>query len=481
MMEIVPAERFPRRDRAGLKAFLEYCREQARQAGSPRLVSISLEVRHIDPLAVLEAIYEPGERHFYLEQTAAEEGLAGAEAIIEGTFDGPERFRAVEAFRAEAVRRTIAIGDAQAPFFGPHFFCGFTFFDEVEHKGDGAPAFAPATVFLPRWQVGFKDGRYGAVANLGVSAETDLEPLVEKVWRAHARFAAFPYGPSETAPGLPANASVQRTDFVDTQAYAAMVADALERIEAGAYAKIVLARAVDLEQSGAYRPLRLLNALRQRYPTCHCFSLANGQGQSFVGATPEELARATGGQLTTEALAGSAPRGTTAGDDAALGMALLESGKDLREHSLVVDSIERRLRSVGLQPKRDAERPRLTRLANVQHLRTRLSAALKAEVPFLTAVAALHPTPALGGTPRGPALEDIARLEPFARGLFGGLIGWLGPRGDTGLMTVGIRSGLVDGSRARLYAGAGIVAGSDPQREAAETELKLSALLGSFA
>ncbi len=480
-MEVVPPERFPRRDREGLRAFLQYCQQQARQAGSPRLVSISLEVRHIDPLAVLEAIYEPGERHFYLEQTAAEEGLAGAEAILEGTFEGTERFRAVEAFRAETVSRTIAIGDAQAPFFGPHLFCGFTFFDEAEQKDAGAPAFAPATVFLPRWQVGFKDGRHGAVANLGITADTDLEPLVEKVWRAHARFAAFPYGRSETAPGLPVAREVRRTDFVDTKAYAAMVADALQRIDAGAYAKIVLARPVDLEQAGAYRPLRLLNALRQRYPTCHCFSLANGKGQSFVGATPEELARASGGLLTTEALAGSAPRGASAGKDAALGMALLESEKDLREQALVVASIERRLRSVGLEPTRDGDRPRLARLANVQHLRTRLSAKLGADVPFLTAVQALHPTPALGGTPRAPALEDIRRLEPFSRGLFGGLVGWLGPTGDTGLMTVGIRSGLVDGSRARLYAGAGIVAGSDPEREAAETELKLSALLGSFA
>ncbi|MGF1483687.1 MAG: isochorismate synthase MenF [Opitutales bacterium] len=475
-MEVVPVERFPQRDRAGLRAFLEYCRARAREAGSPRLVSISLEVSFIDPLAVLEAIYEPGERHFYLEQMDSEQGLAGAESVVEATFSGPERFRAVEAFRAEAVSRTIAIGDARAPFFGPHFYCGFTFFDE-DNRDSEAP-FAPATVFLPRWQVGFQDGRHGAVANLGVTPESDIDLLVDKVWRAHQRFGSFPYG--IVAPEAPCSQPVLRSDVVDTQAYAGLVAEALKRIDAGRYAKIVLARALDLENSQRYRPLTILNQLRERFPTCHCFSFANGQGQSFVGATPEELARAAGGQLHTEALAGSAPRGATAGEDAALGAELSESEKDLREHALVIDSIERRLQSVGLQPVRDSNRPRLLRLANVQHLRTRLAAKLPDDGGFLRAVEALHPTPALGGTPREAALRDIRTLEPFARGLFGGLVGWLGPQGDTGLMTVGIRCGLVDGHRARLYAGAGIVAGSDPEREAAETELKLSALLGSF-
>ena len=203
-----------------------------------------------------------------------------------------------------------------------------------------------------------------------------------------------------------------------------------------------LARAKELRAPEPFHPLRALNGLRERYADCFAFSVANGRGQSFIGASPERLLRVREGRLTTEALAGSVRRGASASEDAALGGALLRDEKELREHRLVIASIERRLAPLGIRLEHSGQ-PALFRLVNVQHLHTPVQAALPAGVRLLDVLANLHPTPAVGGTPREAAVPHIRSLEGFPRG---------------------------------LYAGAGIVAGSSPEKEYAETELKFQAM-----
>jgi menaquinone-specific isochorismate synthase len=265
----------------------------------------------------------------------------------------------------------------------------------------------------------------------------------------------------------------------ETGDYRAAVAQALERIGAGEFAKIVLARAIDLATPQPLHPLRVLNGLRQRFPECYAFSLANGRGQSFIGASPERLVRVSKGVLETEALAGSIRRGAGASEDAALGASLLQSEKDRREQRLVLETITDRLTHLGLKPEFPPQAG-LRKLANVQHLHTPVRAVLGDEVRLLAAVGWLHPTPAVGGTPADAAIPRIRGLEGFSRGLYGGAIGWVNARGG-GEFFVGIRSALVDGARARMYAGAGIVAGSNPEKEFAETELKLKAMLDALS
>jgi menaquinone-specific isochorismate synthase len=467
----VPEERFPRKDPAALAGFLAFCRDEARRDGRARIGSISLEVRHIDPLAVLQSIYQPKELHFYLEQPADGTAVAGAEALEAATFAGPERFAEVKTWAGEVLGRVIAIGDLGAPRAGPQFFAGFTFADEAGPEA----VFAPATVFLPRWQVAASGGRYVAVANVRVTSEADPAALAARVLAAHGKFSAFPYTAAE--PPAASGAS-DVTETGGPRWFEAAVAEALGRIRAGAYRKIVLARACDLAGETPFAPLETLHRLRERYPACHGFSLANGRGQSFIGATPERLVRVAGRTMQTEALAGSAPRGRTAPEDAQLGRALLGHDKDLREHRVVVESIGRRLRELGLEPA-VAEAPRLLPLSNVQHLWSPISATLPEGMHLLEVLAALHPTPAVGGQPREAARADIARLEKFDRGLYAGAVGWFDHAGD-GEFVVAIRSALMDGTRARLYAGAGIVEGSEPAEEKAETDLKLKALLDTL-
>lgn len=472
LMRIIPPDQFPRRDPASLLQFLKLCQREAKVREHPQLASITLRVKHIDPLAVLQSIYEPGERHFYLERPQSEEALAGAEAVLEHRCSGENRFASCRDFARQVLEHTIAIGDLDMSFAGPHFFGAFTFFDEEEQD---ATSFAPAGFFVPRWQVGRRQGEYVAVANALVEETTPLEPLVAKILGAHGKFSSFEYG--EHGSGETQVRSDSRLEEVGgADWFEQAVGDALHRIGDGAYEKIVLARAIDLCRKDTYfEPLDVLNTLREKYPSCYAFSLANGKGQSFIGATPERLLKVAEQRLFTEALAGSAPRGNSAREDASLGAALLASDKDIREHLMVIDSISRRLLSLNIQPN-VTEQSRLLRLLNVQHLLTPIEALLPEGRHLLDVLAVLHPTPAVGGMPRIAAREDIRRLEPFTRGLYAGTSGWFDYRGN-GEMVVNIRSALMNGFRARVYAGAGIVRGSNPQKEKQETDLKLKALL----
>lgn len=470
-MTVLPLDPAANATPEALHAFLTQCRAAATARGRPQLVSISLQVDALDPLAVLESIFESTEPHFYAERPDIGSALAGAETAASFATEGPDRFAAVQRWVDEILANTIAVGDVNAPFGGPHFFTGFAFHDHIE---TGEP-FSAAHVFVPRWQVARAGAVTTAVANFMVAPAGDLTALAERVWRAHGKFRGFTY--REPA-GVAASTPVSRCEVRESGDYRGAVAQALRRIADGEFQKIVLARALDVTASAALHPLRMLNGLRERFPDCYAFSMANGRGQSFIGASPERLVRVSKGLLETEALAGSIRRGAGASEDAALAAALLHSEKDLREQQLVVDAIARRLTALGLAPEH-VSTPALRRLANVQHLHTPIRAELKGGVRLLDAVAALHPTPAVGGTPREAAVTRIRELEGFPRGLYAGAIGWLNARGG-GEFFVGLRSALVEGNRARVYAGAGIVAGSAPEKEFAETELKFKAMLDAL-
>jgi menaquinone-specific isochorismate synthase len=467
-MTILPLDPAANQNPAALRGFLAQCQKQAAAAGRGQLVSISLAVDALDPLAVLESIFEPKERHFYVERPAEAVAVAGAEAVLAFAAEGPGRFAACRQFVDETLENTVAVGDLSLPFSGPLFFSAFGFLDRIE---PGEP-FEAAGVFVPRWQVALREGRTVAVANLLVDAGTPVDALAEKVWRAHSKFRAFDYTAPEFADPAAREAAVREVG--PAGAYAAAVRTALSGIAEGLFEKIVLARAKDLVARETLNPLRVLNGLRQRFGDCYAFSVANGRGQSFIGASPERLLRVRDGQLLTEAMAGSARRGGTASEDAAVAAALQRDDKELREHALVLDEIVRRLEALGLRPEYP-DRPGVRRYANLHHLHTPVRAALREGVRAMDAVAALHPTPAVGGAPRDAAVPRIRELEDFPRGLYAGALGWMDVRGNAEFF-VGLRSALIDGNRARLYAGAGIVLGSSPENETAETELKFRAM-----
>ncbi len=277
--------------------------------------------------------------------------------------------------------------------------------------------------------------------------------------------------PASESQGAPFSASFE-PGLLDAAGYTAAVAQAVERIRAGEARKVVLARDV-VAGIPADADLRLpLARLAEAYPDTFTFSVAG-----LMGSSPETLVRSSDGTVSARVLAGSAARGTDAAADASAAATLAASRKDVEEHSFALRSVMLALEplSTGLSSK-----PAFAlRLPNLWHLASDVTGTLTRGSSALDLVAALHPTAAVAGTPTEVALDVIAELEPFDRGRYAGPVGWVDGNGD-GEWAVALRCAQVEGTTVTAYAGAGVVAGSDPARELAETGLKLRPIVEAF-
>lgn len=248
------------------------------------------------------------------------------------------------------------------------------------------------------------------------------------------------------------------------------VSAAIASIEEGALLKVVLARDEVVWSKTAFSERTIAMRLAQTFPQCFTF-VCDG----LVGATPELLVRRRGREVESLVLAGSARRGSDPDDDAAEADWLFNSAKERSEHSLALDSVRDALKSVCSDVVATPE-PAILRLANVQHLATKISARLDDRAPsVLELVDLLHPTAAVGGVPREAALTRIRQAEGNLRGRYAGPVGWVDAEGN-GEWGIGLRCALVSGNQAQLFAGAGVVAGSLPEAELEETRLKFRAM-----
>ena len=260
--------------------------------------------------------------------------------------------------------------------------------------------------------------------------------------------------------------------------YAKAVATAVERIRAGELRKVVLARTIEVEAGRHLDPLQLAQRLRAVDPDAYTFIVPTPNGV-MVGASPELLVSRRGLRVRSNPLAGSAPRSGDPDEDRANADALVASSKDREEHAIVVEAVADALLPFCATLEHDPE-PVLLSTANVWHLSTRFDGTLREPAPnALELVAALHPTPAVCGTPREVANALIRELEPFDRGCYAGPVGWMDANGD-GEWAIALRCAELRGTQATLYAGAGIVADSVPEGEVEETERKFRAFLDSL-
>jgi isochorismate synthase len=218
----------------------------------------------------------------------------------------------------------------------------------------------------------------------------------------------------------------------------------------------------------------LVDHLRETYPQCHVFVWQVGES-TLVGASPELLLAMTGRSVRVNPLAGSARRGEGEADDRALGEALMHSAKDRHEHDLVVQDIADRLSPV-VKELHIPSKPSLRRMATVQHLSSEIVGRTAHTIHPLDLVDIMHPTPAVGGTPRNAALAFVDKIEGIDRGWYAGGIGWLTAGGDA-TFAIPLRCALIRGNTASLYAGAGIVGESRPESELDETRLKFRPML----
>ncbi len=347
---------------------------------------------------------------------------------------------------------------------GPVWVGGFAFDDHgaaVSHWS----SFEPALVFIPELSL----MRRGTVTLLTVATLTEGDAL----GRIHSRLAALRPEPLPLADPHP----IARTRIASVkppERYESAVSAAVDRIRGKQLEKTVLAREVTVEAPAAHDVAAVFGALRDQFPSCFCFCVGTPEA-AFIGASPELLVRRDGAGISTVALAASTRRSADPAVDAHLGERMLQSAKDRTEHQIVARRIERALRRLSVWVEA-AREPAVVQVANIQHLATPIRAQLAEPLSAFDLAGRLHPTPAVGGEPRGAALQAIADLEDMDRGWYAAPVGWMDSMED-GELCVALRSALLRDRVAHLYAGAGIVAASDPAAELAETELKLDALL----
>jgi menaquinone-specific isochorismate synthase len=476
-MTVIPHRANLLQDRNQLHQLLLDCQQSLTDKYQTKIVSISQEIYPLDPLAVLQEISEPCQRHFYFEKRDPigdnSFAIAALDSAIHLTVAGTDRFTLAQNFIRSCLASTITIGAERLPFSGPHFFCSFTFFDE---NSAANAYFPPATIFLPKWQITRRQDSCTLVANALVEKDINVKTITENIWETFDRIASHKYRKLRNI--INSSISLKQIPVNDASQFKTSVKSALELIESQYFSKIVLSQAINVISQTPFSLIDSLNNLRLSYPDCYVFSTSNDKGQNFIGASPERLISIHNNQLLTDALAGSAPRGKTEAADAKLAQELLESEKDIREHQVVIDFIIDRLSKLDITPD-FSPIPRLLQLSNIQHLWTPITARIPADIHLLKILAQLHPTPAVAGVPRDIALEQIRRCESCDRSLYAAPLGWIDARGN-GEFAVGIRSALIDGDRAILYAGAGIVAGSEPEKELAEIQLKLQPLLNAL-
>lgn len=467
--------------RKNLQQFLLAHQQELDEKSSSQIISISWQIDSVDPLTVLHKISQPDQLSFYFEKQELGTGIHSRErgfaiaaigAVAQLQINSSNRFVEAQNFMQSILSKTTIMGDTHLPLTGPHFFCSFAFFDDAASQSSGFPA---TTIFLPAWQVSRQENHYTIVANLLLSADINLELNLNQLWEQLETIRSIKY--ELTTPLIDHRNLLKIHDVTDTHHFKQAVLSALDQIAAQELNKVVLAHAVDVSSPLPFHLANSLYHLRQLYPDCYLFSISNGQGQTFIGASPERLIQLYDRHLVTDALAGSAARGRTTFEDAHFADSLLNSAKEMHEHQVVIDFITGRLIQLGLKPQRSPLR--LLQLSNIQHLQTPIHASVPAQVHLLDVVAELHPTPAVAGVPREIACTLIRQHEMFERSLYAAPIGWVDHQGN-GEFAVGIRSALINGQEARLYAGAGIVAGSDPDRELAEIQLKLQALLNAL-
>jgi menaquinone-specific isochorismate synthase len=248
---------------------------------------------------------------------------------------------------------------------------------------------------------------------------------------------------------------------------------AVEQISTTSLAKVVLSRDLVMPISGTPDLSNALTRLAMRYPHCWTYSV----GEVF-GASPELLLRAESGEVSARVLAGTAARGTDPDVDRAIADGLAHSIKNKQEHAYAVDSMLEKLSPFCDEVTADAA-PFSLALPDLWHLATDVTGKLKAKTSLLDIISELHPTAAVAGTPRNLAQDLIAELEPFDRGGYAGPVGWLASDGS-GELAIALRGGIVEQGQIRAIAGCGIVAGSDPQAELEETDLKFRAVSFAF-
>ena len=449
-------------DQPTAEPLLREATRRAERLGKPVLASWTRPAPMQDAIGLFAQADKTADRTLWL-RPASGDALVGLGAAHVLTGHGTERFAQISVAWRNLLADALVDDPSGAAEGGPVLIGGFRF-DPLRESQRTWKAFTEGT-----------DGRFVLPERL-LAIHQGTAWLTTNVVAIPAR---WPADPSQNRGSATESGATSEAPPLSPNAWKALTGSVARGIRHGQLGieKVVLARALETHQRQPIDAVAALRQLAQSYPSTTVFAFAHGE-TCFLGATPERLIALHHGTASTMALAGSIDRGASPAEDQALSEKLVHDPKERAEHAVVVGALRDGLAQVCSRIIADAQ-PRVHKLPNLQHLLTPIRGQVTPGHGVLDLVERLHPTPAMGGFPRQPALELIRASEGLDRGWYAGPIGWVNRDGE-GEFVVGIRSALVQGASATLYAGCGIVAESNAAAEYAESDWKLRPMLAAM-
>ncbi|WP_269622252.1 isochorismate synthase [Prochlorococcus marinus] len=430
------------------------------------LLSLALPIDLIDPLKQLSRISNQHQFGFLWDQ-APGISIAASGQCQNFELIGQRRFELAQRFSDETFTRLVDLSPDVPIQAKPRILYAFTFFEQTTDSKRVAKATPAVQAVLPRWQLTAQAGSGWLRLNSVIAHEADIRDFVEQIWLMRENLLeSLVNSTSIKIKSWTAINTVQ--DWQKN--YRLALKTGINLVESGELEKLVLAVRQSVLLKNPLDPIELLSNLRKKQKGSCRFLWKRSNDESFFAASPERLLSMKQGNLQTDALAGTA-RSDDSGED------LLKSEKNLREHELVVSSIQNQLVKKGLSPIR-LRCPRVARHGHLIHLHTPIKAKAQGFTP-LDLVQTLHPTPAVAGFPRSKSMQWLQTLEPFDRAYYAAPIGWIDNSGNAEFR-VAIRYGYTQGKNLHLIAGAGLVKGSSVEGELQEVGLKLAVLANQF-
>lgn len=434
------------------------------------IVSFISQTGEINFYSALKALNQNPDNLFYYSIPEQDFYIAATGETFSKSF---ENIKALNQYSTEFTefKKRIVHNFNSLNYYPPLFFYAAKF--PSNKISEEWTSFDPVRIFIPELILIRSKGKYFNVVNIrsdsvknNKSLADEFKSITESIQNLNGDFY-----PDKSKPVI----KLLLSENIDV--WKSKVNNLLSGIRNKGFEKIVLSRSTEFGLSIDIEPSQLAFLLDQKYPECFNF-IYKVKDATFFSASPEKLFILKNGEIHTEALAGSIERGNDAMEDNSFASALIQSSKDVDEHVVVIEHLKYVLNNFCQSVIIDNV-PSLKKLSNIQHLHTTLTGRLKNGLDVFAIIEDIFPTPAVGGYPVIPALKVIDEIEDFNRGLFTGFIGWMNLKNDCEFV-VSIRSGLINKNKLYVYAGCGIVQGSDPEKEYEETQLKAEAIISIF-
>lgn len=445
---------------------------RSKNLNRPILVSEVHKIDNINPLSFYYAGRKlfSGERFFWKDPSDMTIIVGLGKMMQIQSDQSTDRFFHVEREWEKFLQNAIIPEDHKVNGVGPTIFGGFSF-DPLKTRTKLWSKFAHSLFHLPKYMLSIMEGQAYLTTNI-VCTKNDDESLADKITYERTALLNQLVKPTFEKWHLPF-----KIEEINPGPWKQSVEKLVEDLKEGTLKKVVLARELRLIFNQLIKVEQVLHHLLNEQKESFVFAFESN-GDCFIGASPERLIKKDGENLFSTCLAGSIARGTSKNEDQQLGELLLSDQKNLNEHQFVVEMIKTAMEEFCdeiIIPKE----PKLMKMRYIQHLYTPVSGISKMDTSLLKVVEHLHPTPALGGMPKNEAIEKIREVEELDRGFYAAPIGWL-DRNGSGEFAVAIRSGLIQGNEASLFAGCGIVENSDAESEFLETRIKFRPMLNAL-